>query len=163
MSPIDVNSSPDPTSSPATLPTPSGASAKALQSVAQSVALAIQDATDNLRNVNTIGTTAIGAAMSQLLAAAGQPPSAPSGGSTAADAEHSTGDTSGTSTAVTTSSDPYHAALLAAQGITQQGVKDFSNICQAATGVLQTFQDQTSDVGGSGPGQSTTPGGPAAP
>lgn len=41
---------------------------KAQQSVAQSTAIAIQDATDNLRNLNTISTTAIGVAMSQLLA-----------------------------------------------------------------------------------------------
>lgn len=41
---------------------------KAYQSVAQSTAIAIQDATDNLRNLNTISTTAQGVAMAQFLA-----------------------------------------------------------------------------------------------
>jgi hypothetical protein len=41
---------------------------KAVQSVAQSAAIAVQDATDNLRNSMTIATTAIGAAMAQLIA-----------------------------------------------------------------------------------------------
>lgn len=41
---------------------------KAKQSVAQSTAIAIQDAVDNLRNLNTISTTAIGVALSELLA-----------------------------------------------------------------------------------------------
>ncbi|CAG8999213.1 MAG: hypothetical protein CENE_01182 [Candidatus Celerinatantimonas neptuna] len=41
---------------------------KAQQSVAQSTAIAVQDATDNLRNLNTISTTAIGVALAQLLA-----------------------------------------------------------------------------------------------
>jgi hypothetical protein len=41
---------------------------KAYQSVAQSSAIAIQDAADNLRNLNTITTTAIGVAMAQMLA-----------------------------------------------------------------------------------------------
>ncbi|MBS1772054.1 MAG: RebB family R body protein [Bacteroidetes bacterium] len=41
---------------------------KAYQSVAQSSAIAIQDAVDNLRNMNTISTTAIGVAMAQMLA-----------------------------------------------------------------------------------------------
>lgn len=40
---------------------------KAYQSVAQSTALAIQDATDNLRNINTISATAMGVAMAQFL------------------------------------------------------------------------------------------------
>jgi len=40
---------------------------KAYQSVAQSTALAVQDATDNLRNINTICATAIGVAMAQFL------------------------------------------------------------------------------------------------
>ncbi len=40
---------------------------KAYQSVAQSTALAIQDATDNLRNINTISATVMGVAMAQLL------------------------------------------------------------------------------------------------
>lgn len=42
--------------------------AKAQQAVAQSSAIAIQDATDNLRNLSTITTTAIGVALAQLLA-----------------------------------------------------------------------------------------------
>lgn len=41
---------------------------KAYQSVAQSTAIAIQDATDNLRNINTISSTAMGVAMAQFLA-----------------------------------------------------------------------------------------------
>lgn len=40
---------------------------KAYQSVAQSTALAIQDATDNLRNINTISATVLGVAMAQFL------------------------------------------------------------------------------------------------
>lgn len=41
---------------------------KAYQSVAQSTALTIQDATDNLRNINTISATVLGVAMAQALA-----------------------------------------------------------------------------------------------
>jgi hypothetical protein len=41
---------------------------KAYQSVAQSAAIAVQDATDGLRNVSTIATTAAGVAMAQFLA-----------------------------------------------------------------------------------------------
>lgn len=41
---------------------------KAYQSVAQSTALAVQDATDTLRNLSTLATTAAGVAMAQLLA-----------------------------------------------------------------------------------------------
>jgi hypothetical protein len=41
---------------------------KAYQSVAQSAAIAVQDAADALRNVSTIATTAAGVAMAQLLA-----------------------------------------------------------------------------------------------
>lgn len=41
---------------------------KAYQSVAQSTAIAVQDAADTLRNVSTIATTAVGVAMAQLLA-----------------------------------------------------------------------------------------------
>lgn len=41
---------------------------KAYQSVAQSMAIAIQDATDNLRNLNTITTTAIGVALAEGIA-----------------------------------------------------------------------------------------------
>ncbi len=40
---------------------------KAYQSVAQSTAIAVQDAADSLRNVSTIATTAIGVAMAQYL------------------------------------------------------------------------------------------------
>lgn len=47
--------------------TTSGAG-KAYQSVAQSTAIAVQDATDMLRNLSTISSTAIGVAMSQMLA-----------------------------------------------------------------------------------------------
>lgn len=41
---------------------------KAYQSVAQSAAIAVQDATDALRNVSTIATTAAGVALAQFLA-----------------------------------------------------------------------------------------------
>jgi hypothetical protein len=41
---------------------------KAYQSVAQSSAIAVQDATDALRNITTIMTTAVGVAMAQFLA-----------------------------------------------------------------------------------------------
>jgi hypothetical protein len=43
-------------------------SGKAFQSVAQSSAIAIQDATDALRNVSTIATTAAGVALAQYMA-----------------------------------------------------------------------------------------------
>ena len=39
----------------------------AQQSIAQSTALAMADATDNLRNLHTLSTTAIGVALSQFL------------------------------------------------------------------------------------------------
>lgn len=41
---------------------------KAYQSVAQSSAIAVQDAADALRNISTIATTAAGVAMAQFLA-----------------------------------------------------------------------------------------------
>jgi len=41
---------------------------KAYQSVSQSTAIAVQDATDALRNVSTMSTTAMGVAISQMLA-----------------------------------------------------------------------------------------------
>lgn len=41
---------------------------KAYQSVSQSSAIAVQDATDNLRNINTMATTAMGVALAQMLA-----------------------------------------------------------------------------------------------
>jgi hypothetical protein len=41
---------------------------KAYQSVAQSAAIAVQDATDALRNISTIATTTAGVAMAQYLA-----------------------------------------------------------------------------------------------
>lgn len=47
--------------------TTSGAG-KAYQAVAQSAAIAVQDAADALRNVSTIATTAAGVAMAQYLA-----------------------------------------------------------------------------------------------
>lgn len=40
---------------------------KAYESVAQSAALAIQDATDHLRNINTISATALAIALAQSL------------------------------------------------------------------------------------------------
>lgn len=42
-------------------------SAKAFNFVAQATAMAVQDATDNLRNISTMSTTAIGVAMTQML------------------------------------------------------------------------------------------------
>lgn len=41
---------------------------KAYQSVAQSAAIAVQDATDALRNVSTIATTAAGVIVAQMIA-----------------------------------------------------------------------------------------------
>lgn len=41
---------------------------KAYQSVSQSSAIAVQDATDSLRNVSTMSTTAMGVAIAQMLA-----------------------------------------------------------------------------------------------
>lgn len=41
---------------------------KAYQSVAQSTAIAVQDATDALRNIGTIATTATGVVVAQMLA-----------------------------------------------------------------------------------------------
>lgn len=41
---------------------------KAYQAAAEASALAVQDATDMLRNISTVATTAIGVALSQLLA-----------------------------------------------------------------------------------------------
>jgi hypothetical protein len=46
----------------------SSGAGKAYQSVAQSGAIAVQDATDALRNISTIATTAAGVAVAQLLA-----------------------------------------------------------------------------------------------
>lgn len=40
----------------------------AQQAVAQSTAMAVQDAVDNMRNLNTLTTTAMGVALAQLLA-----------------------------------------------------------------------------------------------
>jgi hypothetical protein len=42
-------------------------SGKAFNFVAQAAAMAVQDATDNLRNISTMSTTAIGVAMTQLV------------------------------------------------------------------------------------------------
>lgn len=47
-------------------------SGKAYQYIAAASAMAIQDATDNLRNLTTISTTAIGVAMAQMLETPGQ-------------------------------------------------------------------------------------------
>ncbi|MEA3062530.1 MAG: hypothetical protein QOJ94_2311 [Sphingomonadales bacterium] len=47
--------------------TTSGAG-KAYQSISQSAAIAIQDATDALRNISTIATTTAGVAMAQFMA-----------------------------------------------------------------------------------------------
>jgi hypothetical protein len=41
---------------------------KAYQSVAQSAAIAVQDATDALRNITTVSTTAAGVVIAQMLA-----------------------------------------------------------------------------------------------
>lgn len=41
---------------------------KAYQAVAQSAAIAIQDAANNLRNISTVSTTAIGVALAQYIA-----------------------------------------------------------------------------------------------
>ena len=49
---------------------------KAYQSVAQSTAIAVQDATDMLRNMSTIATTASGVAIAQMLATPPNPDAA---------------------------------------------------------------------------------------
>lgn len=51
---------------PPTTPTQTAVN-NAEQSIAQSTALALADATDNLRNLNTLSTTAIGVALSQYI------------------------------------------------------------------------------------------------
>ena len=61
-----INASQVATMSPQVVKT-SGAG-KAYQSVAQSTAIAVQDAADNLRNVSLISSTAAGVALSQMLA-----------------------------------------------------------------------------------------------
>jgi hypothetical protein len=48
---------------------------KAYQGVAESAAIAVQDATDMLRNISTIATSAIGTAMARMLA--GEPGAEP--------------------------------------------------------------------------------------
>jgi len=45
----------------------SGGAGRAYQAVAASAAIAVQDATDMLRNISTVSTTAIGVAMAQML------------------------------------------------------------------------------------------------
>src|SRR4051794_8614232 len=47
---------------------PDEAAGRAYQLVAQSAAIAMQDATDALRNITTLATTAAGVAMAQFLA-----------------------------------------------------------------------------------------------
>ena len=52
--------------------TQANTSGKAYQSIAQSSAMAVQDATDNLRNLRTVTNTVIGTVMAQILAGKGQ-------------------------------------------------------------------------------------------
>ncbi len=49
-------------------------SGKAYQSIAQTAAIAVQDAADTLRNIQTIATTATGVAMAEWLASSGVTP-----------------------------------------------------------------------------------------
>lgn len=49
-------------------------SGKAYQSIAQTAAIAVQDAADTLRNIQTIATTATGVAMAEWLATQGARP-----------------------------------------------------------------------------------------
>ena len=49
---------------------------KAYQAVAQSAAIAVQDATDALRNISTVATSASGAAIAQMLATPPNPAAA---------------------------------------------------------------------------------------
>ena len=86
---------------------------KAYQSVAQSTAIAVQDATDALRNVSTIATTAVGVAMAQYLA---------TGEAVAKEA--------GTR---------YDTALSKAQELMQGATDDFARIGSAAGLVLKNF------------------------
>lgn len=65
----DAGSSGTPSATPSGDPTypAQQASGMAVQSVAQSMAIAIQDATDMLRNVSTIATTAMGVAAAKWI------------------------------------------------------------------------------------------------
>ena len=56
-----------PSGSPVTTIIREEGAGKAYQSVAQSTAIAIQDAADNLRNINTISTTAMGVSMAKFI------------------------------------------------------------------------------------------------
>lgn len=92
----------------ATNVTTSGAG-KAYQSVAQSSAIAVQDATDALRNIATIATSAAGVAMAQLLAS--PPPE----------------------------QEKYLTVLKEAQTMMTQATNDYTAIGQAASAILQQF------------------------
>lgn len=84
---------------------------KAYQSVAQSAAIAVQDATDELRNMATLSTTATGVALAQMLACP----------------------------AVGADSGPYKDALKSARDAMQNATTDFKHIGHAATDMLHNF------------------------
>jgi hypothetical protein len=84
---------------------------KAYQSVAQTAAIAVQDAADGLRNMSTLSTTATGVALAQMLACA------------------STGQ----------STTPYEAALGKAHEAMDHATSDFRSIGKAAAEILRGF------------------------
>lgn len=87
----------------------------AYQAVAQSAAIAIQDATENLRNMSSIGSTAIGVAMAQYLA---------------------------------TGKSEYKDAIESAQKIVSQATKDFSDVGQSASLIVNSFPTGAADQAG---------------
>jgi hypothetical protein len=84
---------------------------KAYQSAAQSAAIAVQDAADELRNMATLSTTATGVALAQMLAC-------PSVGASTA---------------------PYETTIQTARAAMTGAITDFQSISLAATQMLQEF------------------------
>lgn len=83
---------------------------KAYQSVAQTSAIAVQDAADALRNISTIATTAAGVAMAQLMLPANKP-----------------------------NTEQYTNVLQEAQKMMTSAVGDFSAISNAAANLVKQF------------------------
>jgi hypothetical protein len=84
---------------------------KAYQSVAQSAAIAVQDAADGLRNMTTLSTTATGVALAQMLAA-------PAAGM---------------------STSPYEAAVGKAHEVMTNAAADFQAVGLSAAQILKGF------------------------
>jgi hypothetical protein len=78
---------------------------KAYQSVAQTGAIAIQDAADYIRNIETMTVTATGLAIAQLFAGNAQA----------------------------------EKVINTAQKVMQNGIQNFTSICQAVTTMLNSF------------------------